>query len=126
MTAVGYTMRSGPELMMLNVHGVELPVRRYVFDTAGGPLNVYQCRWEAGVDKEAYVTEESARYNLIRAVWAGRGDHGQKVVEIVVSGYTDPDEAKQALVKQLDKLVKIETVHASADALKDMTDKSGS
>ena len=126
MTAVGYTIRSGPELMMINIHGIDLPVRRYVFDTASGPLNVYQCRWEAGAGKEAYVAQESARYNLIRAVWAGRGNHGQKVLEVVVSGFTDPETARQALVKQLDKLVKVEAVHASATLPADPAGKPGS
>ena len=107
MPAVGYTLRSGPELLLLNVHNVLLPMRRYVFDTAGGSLNVYQCRWEAGAGKEAYVAQESARYNLVRAIWAGRGSHGQKVLEIVVSGFADPEEARQALLKELDKLIQV-------------------
>ncbi len=109
LTAAGYTLRSGPELMMLTVHGVELPMRRYVFDTATGPLNVYQCRWEAGANQENYVAGDSARYNLIRAVWTGRGIKGQKVLEVVVSGFSDPEAARQALVTQLNNLIKVES-----------------
>ena len=114
MPAAGCTLRSGPELTMLNVHGVELPMRSYVFETAGGLLNVYQCRWEAGVGKEAYVAQESARYNLIRAIWAGRGNHGQKVLELVVSGFVDPEDARQALLKELEKLIKVDNANHPA------------
>jgi exosortase len=114
MPAAGCTLRSGPELIMLNIHGVVLPMRRYVFDTPGSSLNVYQCRWEAGAGEETYVAQESARYNLIRAIWAGRGNHGQKVLEIVVSGFADPEDARQALLKQLEKLIRVDEIHASA------------
>ncbi len=108
MPAVGYKLRSGPELLLLKVHDVLLPMRCYIFESPGGPLDVYQCRWEAGAGKEAYVAQESTRFNLVRAIWAGRGNHGQKVLEIVVSGFADPEEAKQALSKQLEKLIKVD------------------
>ena len=105
--ATGLKMVSGPELTMMNVHGVELPVRSYVFDTAGGPINVFHCRWEAGVENSTYVEHESARFNLIRGIWAGRGNKGQKVLEIIISGYEDSEQAKQALGRELEKMIKI-------------------
>ncbi len=108
MPAVGYKLRSGPELLLLKVHDVLLPMRCYIFESPNGPLDVYQCRWEAGAGKEAYVAQESTRFNLVRAIWAGRGNHGQKVLEIVVSGFADPEEAKQALSEQLEKLIKVD------------------
>jgi exosortase len=114
--AAGVTLRTGPELTMLNVHGVALPMRSYVFETPDGPLNVYQCRWEAGASPEAYVAEDSSRYNLVRAVWAGRGKQGQKVLEIVVNGAASPEEAKADLVRELDKLVKVDNSRAAAQA----------
>jgi exosortase len=109
MPAAGQTLRAAPELMILKTHGVELPMRSYVFDTPGGPLYVYQCRWEAGEGAETYVAQESARFNLIRGIWAGRGIHGQKVLEIILSGYTDAESAKQSLLRQLDSLVKTQS-----------------
>lgn len=108
MPAAGRTLRSGPELTILKVNDVELPMRGYVFESAGSPLYVYQCRWEAGEGRETYVAQESARYNLVRGIWAGRGIHGQKVLELMVSGYQDSELAKQALLRQLEKLIKVE------------------
>ena len=105
--ATGLKMVSGPELIMMNVHGVELPVRSYVFNTAGGPINVFHCRWEAGVKNSTYVQHESARFNLIRGIWAGRGNKGQKVLEIIISGCEDSEQAKQALGRELEKMIKI-------------------
>lgn len=108
MTATGLKMISGPTLTVLNVNSVELPMRHYVFESSSGPLQVYQCHWEAGMGTDAYTTEESSRFNLIRGIWAGRGNQGQKVLEIVIIGYDDPEMAKQALVRQLVKLIKVE------------------
>jgi len=106
--ATGLKMVSGPELTMMNVHGVELPVRSYVFQTAGGPINVFHCRWEAGVENNTYVEHESARFNLIRGIWAGRGNKGQKVLEVIITGMDDPAQARAALVSQLENLIKVE------------------
>ena len=107
MTAAGYRQSSGPVVEVINIHGVELPIREYVFNADKAPLHVFQCRWEAGATKEAYTAQESARLNLIRAIWAGRGNRGQKVIEFIVSGYADEAQAREALLRQLDKLIKV-------------------
>ena len=103
--AAGNIMRSGPVLTMLRIHGVELPMRGYVFETPRGLIRVYQCRWEAGAAREAYIAQESARFNLVRGIWAGRGNKGQKVLEIIMSGYDEPDASKRALERELGKLI---------------------
>lgn len=108
LTAAGLKMTSGPELIVLDVNGVELPMRHYVFDSSSGPLQVYQCHWESGMGKDTFTAEESARWNLIRAVWAGRGNQGQKVLEIVITGCDDPALAEQALIRRLNDLIKVE------------------
>jgi exosortase len=107
-TATGYKMTAGPTLMVLDVNNVELPMRHYVFDSSNGPLQVYQCLWEAGMGKDSYTADESSRFNLIRGIWAGRGNKGQKVLEIIITGYDDPALAKQALVRELGKIIKVE------------------
>jgi exosortase/archaeosortase family protein len=105
--AMGLAMVSGPTLMMLNVNNIELPMRSYIFDGPNGPLYVFQCHWEPGIEKERYA-DESSRLNLIRGVWTSRGNKGQKVVEIIISGCQDSAAAKEALVGQLQKLIKVE------------------
>jgi hypothetical protein len=113
LAASGLTLLSGPKLTMMNIHGVELPIRSYVFQTGDGVVQVFHCRWEAGAGSDSYVTHDSARYNLIRAIWDGRGDQGQKVLEFVISGMDDPEQAKQALARELEKLIQVEKVATS-------------
>ena len=108
LTATGLKMASGPELMVLDVNGVELPMRHYVFESSNGPLQVYQCQWQAGMGKDSYTADESSRFNLIRGIWAGRGNKGQKVLEIVITGIDDPVPAKAALERELARLIKVE------------------
>jgi exosortase/archaeosortase family protein len=108
--AAGRILRSGPTLVMLNVRGVDLPMRQYVFESGNRVIHVFQCRWEAGASKDAYIAQESARYNLVRAIWAGRGKHGQKVLELIASGIDDPVTAKDALVSELEKVVKVDAL----------------
>jgi exosortase len=105
MTATGYKLVSGPELTVLNVNNVELPMRHYVFDSPAGPLQVYQCHWEAGMGRGTFTADESGRFNLIRGVWAGRGNQGQKSLEIIISGYKNADAAGQGLVRELGDMI---------------------
>ena len=108
LTALGLKMDAGSKLYVMHVHGIDLPMRAYTFDSPNGPLQVFQCHWEAGLGREDFTADESSRFNLIRGIWAGRGNQGQKVLEIVITGYTDPDLARQALEHQLDSLIKVE------------------
>jgi exosortase len=105
LTAAGCKLRSGPEQMLTTVNGLDLPIRAYVFEGPMGPLHVFHCRWEAGMSKEAFTQHESARFNLVRGIWTGRGNRGQKVIELIVSGIEDPEKAKEAAVQQLSRLV---------------------
>jgi exosortase len=107
LTATGLKMISGPDLTVMDIHGVRLPMRYYVFDSAAGQLQVYQCHWDPGAGQQTYANE-SSRFNLIRGIWAGRGNKGQKVLEVIISGSNDPESARNALIQQLDKIVEVE------------------
>jgi squalene cyclase len=61
------------------------------------------------MSQRAYVQDESSEFNLIRGIWAGRGKYGQKVLEIIVTGYPDADQAKAAVARQLQTLIKVES-----------------
>ncbi len=106
--ATGLKMVAGPELTVMNINGVDLPIRSYMFQTDNGPIQVFHCRWEAGVENKNYVDHDSARVNLVRAIWAGRGNKGQKVLEVIISGMNDPERAKAALRLELEKMVTVD------------------
>ncbi len=107
-TATGLKMIGRPDMSFMTVGPVVLPMRHYIFETSSGPLQVYQCHWEAGLPPEAYTVQESTRFNLIRGVWAGRGNHGQKVFEVILTGYENANKAEASLKHRLNQLIKIE------------------
>jgi exosortase/archaeosortase family protein len=107
LTATGLKMTQEPKLEVITVQGVALPMRHYVFESPEGQLQVYQCHWEAGLGQEMFTAEESSRFNLIRGVWAGRGNQGQKVLEMVLIGNDNPEYARQALIAQLEKMIRV-------------------
>lgn len=116
MPATGREMLAGPELMVVNIHGIELPVRRYRFGPDGNSWHVYHCRWESGALSSSFVEQESARYNLIRGIWAGRGNQGQKIIQVLISGTEDPEAAKALLVRRLEEMIKVEGSQALSNA----------
>ena len=101
-------MSSGPELMVMRIKDIELPMRHYVFENSGGTIQVFQCRWEEGMSKQAYVQDETSEFNLVRGIWAGRGNKGQKVLEFIISGYQDSEQAQAALARQLQAMIQID------------------
>jgi exosortase len=113
--ATGREMLSGPELMVLTIHGLELPVRRYRFGPDGSSLHVYHCRWESGATPGSFVQWESSAFNLVRGIWAGRGNQGQKVVEVIIGGIEDPEAAKDLLVRRLEEMIKVESLSARGE-----------
>jgi exosortase len=116
MPATGREMLAGPELMVLEIHGLELPVRRYRFGPDGNSWHVYHCRWESGAARGSFVEQESARFNLIRGIWAGRGNQGQKIIQILISGTEDPEAAQALLTRRLTEMIKVETTQAQSNA----------
>jgi exosortase len=113
LTSSGRKLRSGPVLVPLRIHGVDLPMRQYVFETDRGLLHVFHARWEPGTTIADYVAREPGRYSYLRSIWAGRGNRGQKVVEFIGTGFQDARQAKEALVRQLETLIKVESPEPS-------------
>lgn len=105
MGAIGQELKSGPTLFFATVQGIKLPIRQYVFETHSAGLHVFHCRWEAGASVEESALHESGRFNLIRSVWTGRGNKGQKVFEVIMTGYETPEDARAVLLAQLQGLV---------------------
>jgi exosortase len=115
MSATGCKLVSGPNLEVQKMDGAVLPLKNYTFATDSGPLYVIHCRWEAGVDADKYVEHEGGRFNLVRGVWEGRGNKGQKVLEIIVSGYASAAQAREAVARQLKKMVVVEKPAVDAE-----------
>jgi exosortase len=106
--ASGRTMVRDNGLRMLKVNGVSLPIRSYRFSDPSGPLHVFYCYWDARSSYEsvaAAIEEDWSFRGRLRAAFRGHREIGAQILEIVVWGYQDDNEANEALTRQLSRVV---------------------
>jgi exosortase len=108
--ASGRTMERDNGLRMLNVNGLNLPIRSYRFQDRSAPLHVFYCYWDARSSYEtvaAAVSEDWSFRGRIRSALQGRREIGAQILEIVVWGYEDDKEADKALARELERVVSV-------------------
>jgi len=107
--ASGRTMERDNGLRMLAVNGVNLPIRSYRFQDRGAPLHVFYCYWDARSSYENAAAAELEDWSFrgrVRAALQGRREIGAQILEIVVWGYEDDNEATDALARELGRVVR--------------------
>lgn len=107
--ASGMTIVNDEGIRLLNVNGVNLPIRSYRFDDHGAPLHVFYCYWDARSSYEnasAAAEEDWSAGGRVRAALRGRRELGAQMLEVVVWGYNDDAEAKNALQRQLAQIIR--------------------
>jgi hypothetical protein len=95
---------------MLAVNGISLPVRSYRFDDRGVPLHVFYCYWDARSSYETVAAAESEDWSAsgrVRAALQGRREIGAQMLEIVVWGYQDDNEASEAIARELSRVIRV-------------------
>jgi hypothetical protein len=106
--ASGLTLDRDDGIQLVEVNGVKLPVRFYRFDDHGKPLHVAYCYWDARSSYEnvnAAIEEDWTARGRIRAALHGRREVGAQMLELIVWGYQDDSDAKQALQQQLARVI---------------------
>ncbi len=107
--ASGRTMERDNGIQILSVNGVSLPIRSYRFDDRGVPLHVFYCYWDARSSYEtvaAAETEDWSARGRLRAALQGRKDIGAQMLEIIVWGYQEDNEAREALARELAQVIR--------------------
>jgi hypothetical protein len=107
--ASGRTMERDNGIQMMTVNGVKLPIRSYRFEDRGAPLHVFYCYWDARSSYEtaaAAVAEDWSFRGRVRTALKGRREVGAQILEIVVWGYDDDNEANNALARELSRVVR--------------------
>ena len=107
--ASGRTMERDNGIQILPVNGVNLPIRSYRFDDRGVPLHVFYCYWDARSSYETVAVAESEDWSprgRLRTALQGRRDIGAQMLEIIVWGYRDDNEAREALARELAQVIR--------------------
>ena len=105
--ASGMTLRSGPENKLIEVNGVTLPIRAYVFASGATLLHVYYCYWDGSPPESAPQDQENwTAGGRMDAVKRGKRDVGTQMLEVVAQGYENEEQAERAVRQQLAQIVK--------------------
>ena len=105
--ASGMTQRGGVQNKLMNVNGIDLPIRSYTFENGPNILHVYYCYWDGSPPESAPQDQENwtARGRL-EAVRKGKREIGTQMLEIVASGYHSEEDAERAVREQLAQVVR--------------------
>lgn len=105
--ASGMAQRGGARNRLMTVNGVTLPMRSYVFESAGQTLHVFYCYWD-GMPPQPDSTdaENWTASGRLDAVKRGKRDVGTQMLEIVAWGYDDDAAAEAAAREQLSAIVR--------------------
>lgn len=104
--ATGMNMQGGVRHRQFTVNGITLPIRTYVFEDGAEILHVYYCYWD-GTPPDAGASDEEnwTAAGRLDAVRKGKREVGTQMLEIIVSGYKDANEAEAAVRAQLARIV---------------------
>jgi exosortase len=107
--ASGLTLVRDNGIRPITVNGVRLPIRSYLFDDGSAPLHVFYCYWDARSSYEdvvAAIEEDWTPRGRLRAALRGRREIGAQMLEVVVWGYENDEEAAAALQRQLAQIIR--------------------
>ncbi len=106
--AVGMTLKADPGTITIPVAGMELAMQQYVFNAEGRTVNVFYGIYEDPSGTSTLANRRQDARSRMAAALAGSRSHGQRFLEIAVLGYQGTEDARAALIRQLEKLIRIE------------------
>ena len=107
-SAAGHSVRPLGGLDYLPVHGLELPFLSYRVEDPGYKVFVFYCLWEDRAQSQFFETTMLTYGNRLGPVFAGRRNVGERSIEIVIAGIDDAQAARTAVIRQLEKLIKVD------------------
>ena len=105
MPAVGYSVSAISPPQFADISGLRFPFRIYTFEKEGNTLYVLYSRWDDRAAEQSFATEGLTRFNRLRSVWSGRGNHGQRVIGLALWGVSDAQGAREQLLRQLQQVL---------------------
>jgi exosortase/archaeosortase family protein len=82
-----------------------LAVHQYVFEVEGRTLHVFYGIYEDSTGGEVLANRRLNAAGRIRAALSGSCNYGQRFLEIAVTGYAQPEDARRALEEQLSNIL---------------------
>jgi exosortase len=105
---VGMTLESDLGEVVIPFAGSGLALHQYEFKSEGNRINVFYGIYEDQTGMEVLANRRISQASRITAALSGSRNYGQRFLEIAVIGLDGPQEARDALARELEKLIKIE------------------
>ena len=106
--AAGMGLESYLGVITVRLGKMELALQQYFFTAGGRPIHIFYGIYEDPTGGAVLANRRQNTTSRIKAALAGSRNYGQRFLEVAVSGYEKPEDAKAALVDELGKLIKIE------------------
>jgi hypothetical protein len=109
--ASGRTLQADLGVKFLEVRGITLSVHEYVFLNRGQPMHVFYSLYEEGAAPDPTVGHFQRLTLSVRmqAVFFGKRNAGQRVLEVTIFGLTEATAAEAAFVNGLTELIRTES-----------------
>jgi exosortase/archaeosortase family protein len=106
--AAGMSLRSYLGIITVPVAGMELAMQQYVFGAEGKSIHVFYGIYEDPAGSTVLANRRQNTVSRIKAALAGSRNYGQRFLEVAVFGYERSEDARAALVRELEKVIKVE------------------
>jgi exosortase len=105
--AVGMQLKSDLGIKRFPVGDLELAVHQYVFEADGRFLHVFYGIYEDQGGAGDLVNRRLTPSSRIRAALSGSRNFGQRFLEVAVSGYETPEDARAAFAREMATRIKV-------------------
>ena len=106
--AVGMSLKAYLGVITVPLAGMELAMQQYVFNAEGTPLHVFYGIYEDPTGSTQLANRRKDSASRVAAALAGSRNYGQRFLEVAVVGFERPEDARAALTRELEKLIKVE------------------
>lgn len=106
--AAGMVLKSYLGVITVPLGEMELALQQYLFTASGTPIHIFYGIYEDPTGSAVLANRRQDTTSRIKAALAGSRNYGQRFLELAVVGYERPEDAKAALARELEKLIKVE------------------
>ena len=102
------TLESCLGVITVPIAGMDLAMQQYLFNAEGRPLHIFYGIYEDPTGSAVLANRRQNTASRVEAALAGSRNYGQRYLELAVAGYEKPEDARAALTRELQSLIRIE------------------
>lgn len=118
LSSVGIVMNASLQPLVFKMGKEELTFKAWLFSDNGNPVYVFHTLVEQGARSGVSEMLSDSPIGRLRAVLTGHRNHGQRVVEVAFWNLSNESEARQALVRYLQKSIAPAATHSVPNSVK--------